>query len=76
VPLTCKACGTPLIWAKTEKGASIPIDLQPARPEYGNIVLQYGLAGPPRADMVKPGHGTHVAHYATCPEAGRFRRPK
>jgi hypothetical protein len=63
---TCKSCGAPVRWARTDAGKNIPIDPDP-RPD-GNIQLVD--AGTHLAARVgAAGSGSHVAHFVTCPNA-------
>lgn len=76
----CRACGANLIYIRTAAGKHMPCDppLVPYWPREGapgKIVTMDGrvvscdLEGP--RDKVRFGR---VSHFATCPEAGRFRR--
>jgi hypothetical protein len=71
----CKACDAPIVWAKTPNGKVIPIDAEPS-PD-GNVVL---FAGPGSGELlaffrnVKGAHRLHKSHFATCPNADRFRK--
>lgn len=68
----CRSCGAPIVWARTVKGKSMPVDAAPA--EGGNVELvpeptgsamraivhgQAPLGGPP----------LHFSHFATCEDA-------
>lgn len=83
----CRACGAPIKMVTTEAGwraappKLMPIDVEPV--EDGNVViLPASGAIPPRAKVLKkgqdapPGALRYRSHFATCPEAGRFRRPR
>lgn len=67
---TCRACRAPVEWAATERGKRIMLDLPSADPK-ANIIVTDGVA-----HVVKPGEGTRISHWATCPDAARFRKPK
>lgn len=67
---TCKSCGDPIEWRQTPAGKRIPIDPEPV--EGGNLEL----VGQSIAKVVKAGTGTHVSHFATCPNASSHRRPR
>ena len=71
---TCRSCGTYVEWVETTGGKRMPVEQQAG----GNIVLQPHLVPdePPLAVVVKPGHGTHVSHFASCPEAKQWRRDR
>lgn len=64
----CRTCHEPIEWARTETGARIPLNLT-ASPDAANIVLEAGVAR-----VVAAGAGTHIAHFATCPQAADHRR--
>lgn len=60
----CKRCGAPVVWAKTLRGISIPVDAEPS--ERGAIQLQPGFNGVPVAS-VRPGRiGLHTKHPRNC----------
>jgi hypothetical protein len=42
--------------------------------ETGNVVIGRSLLNEPVAFVVEPGEGTHVSHFATCPQAKEWRR--
>lgn len=56
----CKACGADITWMKTEAGKNIPVDT--------DTVGDFG------ADVFDK--ETMTAHWATCPDADKFRRKK
>ena len=79
---TCKACGAPLIWVETPKGKYIPCD-------EGLIPYKQDRAGKKavvtdKGEVIKcetefegePTGMARVPHWATCPQADRFRRPR
>lgn len=74
----CRSCRAPVIWVVSERGKSMPVDVEPV-PD-GNLVLETTggkltarvhapdlFAGPPRAPL-------HKSHFATCPDADGWRR--
>lgn len=65
---TCRSCGAEIIWAWTSAGRRMPVD---AKPEI-RIVLRPG--DPPSAGPRAGTIATHTSHFATCPDAGRWRR--
>lgn len=71
---SCSKCYAAIRWAKTPKGKSIPIDAMPSEDGKANVVLSRDLLGDQLATVVKPGEGTHVSHFATCPYAKEFRK--
>lgn len=72
-----RGCGDSFAWARTHKGKRIPIDLTPN--PSGNIALyRESDAGLPRATIMAKGDvpkgDRYLSHFATCPDAARFRR--
>ncbi len=65
----CRSCGAEIQWVPTEKGKLNPIEPS----EGGNIALQMELDGSETAVVVAAGTGTHVSHFATCPQAAKWR---
>ncbi len=68
----CRSCGTHIVWAVTEAGKNAPVEKQMG----GNVVLDPSLLPdePATARVVRPGTGTHVNHFATCPQAPSWRK--
>ena len=69
----CRSCHAPIIWAKTANGKAIPIDATPT--SLGNIEVDGGTAKYVTADVNALGP-RYVAHFATCPQANNYSRPK
>ena len=80
---TCKACGAPIIWIMTPGGKLMPCD--PEQKVYwqrsrakekivtpNGEILSCVFEGD---DQTATGIG-YVPHWATCPEADKFRRRK
>lgn len=62
----CRSCGARIVWAKKADGKPTPLD--PVEPGEGNIRIENGVA------MVgKPGTGPYRSHFASCPDAGKWR---
>lgn len=68
----CGSCKRPIIWAVTEKGKRIPVDVETV-PE-GNVVLEDRPGHAPLARVVGKGRGDRISHFATCPNAKEHRR--
>lgn len=75
----CKSCDAEIIWVKTEKGKSMPIDAEPSVEgqflkvrvdENGTKHVQY-LGEREAADCTRP---LYLSHFATCPDAGIHRQ--
>lgn len=73
----CRSCGAPVVWAKHfTTGKSSPIDPEPV--DGGNVALWpddetgdavYSI--PKKGALSGP---LRTSHFATCPDAGRWRR--
>ncbi len=53
----CRACGKPLVFLRTHKNTSMPVDA-------GTVSAT--------ADVFDP--KVHTSHFATCPQADKFRK--
>ena len=70
----CKSCGAPLDWQRLERGGK-PIPLDPEPRADGNLYLDGGLVR--HVDLFTPRNVTrYVTHFATCPDAAAWRKPK
>lgn len=67
----CRSCKAPIIFAKTASEKFIPLDAVPVL--GGNVWLKDGYAV---IDAPSPTTKAHVSHFATCPEAKKFRRDR
>lgn len=56
----CRSCGAPLKWIKSANGKWMPCDAKST-----SVVMATG--------QVVIGH---QSHFATCPDAGKWRKPK
>lgn len=78
----CRGCGRPIIWAVSEAGKNQPWDPTPNDqrgthvlvPDTHNGAISFTSRRPRASDPV--GTRRYVCHFATCPEAQKFRRPK
>ena len=75
----CSSCGAPIVWAVTDAGKRIPVDV--ATSARGNLALvsEWTQGGTVlRASVVKPGDVPlcHLSHFATCVNAALHRRPR
>jgi len=66
----CSSCGAFIVWFRTATGKSMPVDPNPV--DNGNLKLDDSG----RLVVVKPGEGTHVSHFSTCPQAGQHRKAR
>lgn len=77
----CAGCGRQIMWLKTRAGKNMPVNPQmhyyradPSGGEkivtqYGDVVTGFTGVEPSQADGVG-----YISHFATCPNAGNFRR--
>jgi len=69
----CRTCGAPIRWARTERGARIPLDIDPT--DRGVFIV----TGRDRGDVtVRTAHDgddpmRYQSHFATCPDAASWR---
>ena len=78
---TCRSCAAPILWARTVKGARMPLDTTPH--PTGQLAVRKGPA-PGLYDVRVLGHNEapqpdetrHNAHFVTCPNATSLRTPK
>lgn len=73
--VACRSCGALVVWAVTATGRRMPVDAMPT--PGGNIILRGGptpLATVACKDAV-PGPA-HTSHFATCPQAVSWRKPR
>lgn len=74
----CAACGASIAWAFTTKRRPIPLNPNPTR--YGNLILTRTSTGQLVAMFAQLGDARSeprfTSHFATCPEADKFRAPR
>ena len=61
----CEGCGRPILWAKTEDGATIPLDT--TAPTYKAVPEGGGL-------RARRENGTFVSHFVTCSKREHFSK--
>lgn len=75
---TCRGCDAEIVWATTELGKPIPVDVEPVAD--GNLALRLlpGLDAPVAhvlgPDEQQGDDARFQAHFASCPKADTFRR--
>lgn len=82
----CRSCGAEIVWARSQLGKRIPLDAEPTadgnvilRPDGAAIVLSGAGLAEARANRSGRVGTLHRSHFATCPQAGEWRkkpRPK
>jgi len=74
----CQSCGAPIIWTITAKNKRMPVDAEPDL--EGLLVLDEGPDGTVRSCVSSSlltslfQEVRYTSHFATCPEAARWRR--
>lgn len=74
----CRSCKKPVIWAKTERGKAMPVDAEPSTD--GTVSLRWGhdgstvLASVPSRHLAFGRRDLRKSHFATCKDAGTWRR--
>jgi hypothetical protein len=63
----CRSCGVELVWAKTARGKSMP--LEAVAPSDGNVRIVDGVAR-----VGETGSGPYLCHFGRCPDAASWRR--
>ena len=82
---TCRSCGAPVLWVKTEARKAIPLDPEPV--EGGNIIVSVGPGrqetahteraeetAARRACPIPEGRTAFLSHFATCPDHKKWRK--
>ena len=80
----CRACGKPILFIKTAKGKTIPVDVRPLQfvPDANGrslYVTDEGdvIHGVPAQEMDPDKHTGYISHFATCTNPDDFRsRPR
>jgi len=71
---SCRSCGAPILWARSTRGRMVPLDREPVAD--GTIILGADdvafVLGP--ADEPIAGTPRYHSHFATCPDADKYRR--
>lgn len=80
-PITkrCKACGTKIYWARTGRGATMPVDAE--KTEAGNVVLKWSKSEAVTKaevystpdDVPEEVRPARLSHFVTCPKRDDFR---
>lgn len=75
----CRSCKKPIIWAVTEAGKRMPVDVESSA--LGNVRLRERDGDVPLAVVLKPAEmfgktGLRTSHFVTCPDAADWRRKR
>ena len=73
----CAKCKKPILWARTKRGANLPLDPEPHA--KGNILLVREINKAtatvlPKEAIAKTSEPLYISHFATCPFAAAFRK--
>lgn len=64
----CNRCEQEIAFLKTASGKTMPVDAESLSEEDVELIN--------RGDQPEFRYNDHVSHFATCPAAAEFRRPK
>lgn len=72
----CRTCGARIVWARTAKGKTMPVDAEPV--EFGgNVVIRNGVAVVlAKGEASGTDEKRHHSHFTTCRTAAMHRTPK
>lgn len=78
---SCRACGAAIFWTQTSTGKAMPVDASPSM--LGNVLVFPTVdrkfvavvlgAAEAKEHTIRD---RHTSHFATCPKAAVFRKPK
>jgi hypothetical protein len=76
-PAECRSCHAAIVWAVTEAGRRMPLDVEPD--PAGNLaIVEYLADGTPVVAFDAGARALldlrYLSHFATCPQAGDWRR--
>lgn len=72
----CRSCDAEIRWVVSRAGRAMPIDAHPNG--RGNLVLErHGVRWEAHVQKPAPfGEQVFISHFATCPDADAYRRPR
>lgn len=75
---SCRSCERPIVWAQGPNGNAMPFD-EPqrglgAKPPDGDWIVMGGKAHKATDEDRKLHRERLTCHFATCPDAGQWRR--
>jgi len=62
----CKSCLHAIIFTRTKTGSLLPVNVESLT---GEEIAKYKSG-----EEITFRYGTHISHFATCPEASKFRK--
>lgn len=76
----CRSCSARVVWIRTQSGKRMPLDADPS--PKGDFVIVKHIDGGTLAVLVTPKtvefyhdiKERYLSHFATCPDAGKWRR--
>lgn len=79
-PNRCESCGAEIIWARTQRGERMPVDVEPSA--AGNVILtgqppkrRAGVLTRGQAEGARAaGQSLYLSHFASCPMASAHRK--
>ena len=81
----CRSCGASIVWTITDRGKRMPVDADP-HPEGTIEVIAHAaepnlyrsrVLDPYALDIARENRTpVHRSHFATCPQAAGWRRPR
>ena len=84
---TCRACGAPIMWIRTQSGKMTPVDIKTERfypdPKGTKLYVMndgrtmHGTPVPNGTDVMDAAPNVacgNISRFATCPQADRFRK--
>lgn len=76
-PAKCRSCGADILWIHSAAGNLMPLDAEPVA--NGNIFVLDGKARFVSNDLFEPmlpEGPRYQSHFASCPEAAKWRKKK
>ena len=79
---TCRSCGAEVLWAETTGGKRIPLDPEPVAAGALLVVKRRMSPSGELVPLVRPvrrgeapASPRYQTHFASCPDADRWRKP-
>lgn len=70
---TC-SCGAMILWAKTSRGARMPLNATPD--PKGDVIVCLGVVTVLRDDQNPQTLGRYQSHWRSCPHSREHRKPR